>query len=87
MFKVRVHSLCEIGTADNLCAKAELRDLKPMLLCGSRTPGRSIFLVRKWNYGESKHHSLCRSGIADLKGTQYSMCGSGTAELKVSVYS
>ena len=42
MFKVRVYSLCGIGTADILCAKAELRDLKPKLLCGSGTAERQV---------------------------------------------
>ena len=42
MFKVRVYSLCGIGTADSLCAKAELRDLKPKLLCGSGTAQRQV---------------------------------------------
>ena len=37
MFQVRVYSLCGSGTADSLCAKAERRDLKPKLFCGSGT--------------------------------------------------
>ena len=41
MFKVRVYSLCVIGTVDSLCAKAELRDLKPKL-CGSGTAERQV---------------------------------------------
>ena len=59
-----------IGTADNLCAKAELRYLKSKLLCGGELQNarsrRSIFRVWKWNYGTSKHYFLCGSGIADL---------------------
>ena len=66
MFKVRVYPLCGIGTADSLCAKVELRDLKPKLLCGSGTAERQIavycvavelrnfqalFYVRKRNCG------------------------------------
>ena len=42
MFEVRVYSLCGSGTADILCAKAELRDLKPKLLCGSGTVERQV---------------------------------------------
>ena len=42
MFKVRVYSLCGIGTADSLCAKAKLRDLKPKFLCGSGTAERQV---------------------------------------------
>ena len=42
MFQVRVYSLCGIGTADILCAKAELRDLKPKLLCGNGTAERQV---------------------------------------------
>ena len=76
MFKVRVYSLCGIGTADSLYAKAELWDMKPKFLCGSGTAKRQVAV-----------YFLCGSGIADLKATQYFMCGSGTAELKVLVYS
>ena len=42
MFQVRVYSLCDSGIADILCPKAELRDLKPKLLCGSRTAERQV---------------------------------------------
>ena len=71
-----------------LCAKAELRDLKPKLFVwkwNCRTSSRSIFLVWKRNYGTSKYYSVCGSGVSGLKFTQHSMCRSGTAELKVSV--
>ena len=85
MFKVREYSLCGIGTADILRANAELRGLKPKLMCGSGTAERQVAV-----------YFLCRSGTtelpsiipcADLKVTQYSIYGRGTAELKVSVYS
>ena len=55
MFKVRVHSLCGIETADSLCAKAELRDLKPKLLCGSGTAE-----------GQVAVNFLCGSGTTEL---------------------
>ena len=89
MFKVSVNSLCGIGTADSLYAKAELRDLKPKLLCGSGTTERKVAVYFLCGSGTTDFQALflVRSGIADLKVTQYSMCGSGTAELKVSVYS
>ena len=74
------YSACEGETAD-----LEAKALVWKRNCG--TSSCSILLVRKRNYGTSKHYSLCGSGISDLKVTQYSMCGTGTAELKVSVYS
>ena len=55
MFKVTVYSLCGIGTADILCAKAELRDLKPKLLCGSGTAERQVAV-----------YFLCESGTTEL---------------------
>ena len=55
MFKVRVYSLCGIGTADSLCTKAELRDLKPKLLCGSGTAERQVAV-----------YFLCGSGTTEL---------------------
>ena len=55
MFQVRVYSLFGIGTADNLCAKAELRDLKPKLLCGSGTAERQVTV-----------YFLCGSGTTEL---------------------
>ena len=55
MFKVRVYSLCGIGTADSLCAKAELRDLKPKLLCGSGTAKRQVTV-----------YFLCENGTTEL---------------------
>ena len=55
MFKVSVYSLCEIGTADSLCTKVELRDLKPKLLCGSGTTEREVAV-----------YILCGSGTTEL---------------------
>ena len=43
--------MCGIGTADSLCAKAELRDLNLKLLCGSGTAERQVsvhFLCGSW---------------------------------------
>ena len=37
-----MYTLRGIGTADSLCAKAELRDLKPKHLCGSGTAERQV---------------------------------------------
>ena len=55
MFRVRVYSLCGSGTADILCAKAELRDLKRKLLCGSGTAERQATV-----------YFLCGSGTTEL---------------------
>ena len=55
MFQVRVYFLCGSGTADILCAKAELRDLKPKLLCGSGTAERQVAV-----------YFLCESGTTEL---------------------
>ena len=55
MIKIRVDSLCGIGTADSLCAKAELRDLKPKLLCGGGTAERQVAV-----------YFLCGSGTTEL---------------------
>ena len=66
MFKVRVYYLCGIGpVCEGGTARREAKALVWKRNCS--TPGRSIFLVWKWNYGTSKHYSLCGSGIADLK--------------------
>ena len=46
MFQVRVDSLCGSGTADILCAKAELRDLKPKLLCGTAERQVAVYVLR-----------------------------------------
>ena len=55
MFQVRVYSLCGIGTADILCAKVDLLDLKPNLLCGSGTAERQVAV-----------YFLCGSGTTEL---------------------
>ena len=89
MFQVREDSLCESGTADTVCAKAELRALKPKLLCGSGTAERqvAVYFLRGSGTTEFPSTFLVRKGISDLKVTQYSMCGSGTARLEVAVHS
>ena len=89
MFKVRVYSLCGIGTADSLCAKAQLRDLKPKLLCGSRTAERQVAVYFLCGSGTTKLPSIIPCAEAELQTlkTYNILCGSGTAELKVSVYS
>ena len=56
MFQVRVYSLYGIGTADIPCANAELRDLKPKLLCGSGTAERQV-----------AGYFLCGSGTTELQ--------------------
>ena len=55
MFQVRVYSLCGSGTADILCAKAELRDLKQKFLYGSGTAERQVAV-----------YFLCGSGTTEL---------------------
>ena len=47
--------MCGIGTANILCAMAELRDLKPKLLCGSGTAEREVAV-----------YFLCGSGTTEL---------------------
>ena len=47
--------MCGIGTADILCAKAELRDLKSKLLCGCGTAERQVAV-----------YFLCGSGTKEL---------------------
>ena len=90
MFKVRVYSLCGIGTSDILCAKAELRDLKPKLLCGSGTAERQVAVYFLCGSGTTELPSIIPCAEAELqtlKSHNILMCGGGTAELKVSVYS
>ena len=90
MFKVRVYFLCGIGIADILCATAELRDLKPKLLCGSGTAERQVAVYFLCGSGTTELPSIIPCAEAELqtlKSHKYSMCGRGTAELKVSVYS
>ena len=55
MFQARVYSLCGSGTADILCAKAELWDLKPKLLCGRGTAERQVAA-----------YFVCGSGTTEL---------------------
>ena len=67
MFEVRVYSLCGIGTADSLCAKAELRDLKPKLLCGSRTAERQVAIYFLCGSGTTKLPSIIPCAEAELQ--------------------
>ena len=85
MFQVREDSLCESGTADTVCAKAEMRDLEPKLLCGNGTAERQVAVYFFAWIGTTEFPSII--SCADLKVTQYSMCGSGTAGLEVAVHS
>ena len=90
MFKVRVYSLCGIGTADILCAKAELRDLKPKLLCGSGTAERQVAVNFLCGSGTTELPSIIPCAEAELQtlNSHNILCaGRGTAELKVPVYS
>ena len=66
MFKVRVYSLCGIGTADILCAKAELRDLKRKLLCGSGTAERQVAVYFLFGSGTTELSSIIPCAEADL---------------------
>ena len=76
--------MCGSGTANILCAKAKLWDLKPKLSCGSGTAERQVAVYFLCGGGTTELPS--GSGILDFKVIQYFMSGSGTAEIKVSVY-
>ena len=85
MFKVRVYSLCGIGTADNMCANAELWDFKPKLLCERGTTERQVAVYFLCGSGTTELPSISpcaifhvRSGTAELKVSVYSWCGDGT---------
>ena len=87
MFKVIEYSLCGIGTADILCAKTELRDLKPKLLCGNGTTECQVAVYFLCGSGTTElpsiipyvevelwnFKSLCAE--AELQVTEYSSCG------------
>ena len=67
LFKVRVYSLCGIGSADNLCAKAELRDLKPKLLCGSGTAEHQVAVYFLCGSGTTESPSIIPCAEAELQ--------------------
>ena len=67
MFKVRVYSLCGIGTADSLCAKAKLWDLKPKLLCGSGTAERQVAVYVLWGSGTAGLPSIIPCAEAECQ--------------------
>ena len=87
MFKVRVYSLCGIGTADSLCAKAELRDLKPKLLCRSGTAERQVAVYLLYGNGTTELPSINSCAEAELQTLKSHDIQCAEAELKVSVYS
>ena len=86
IFQVRVYFLYGSGTADSLCAKAELRDLKPKLLCGSGTAERqvAVYFLRGrelWNF---QALFLCSEAEFQTFKSHNILCAE--AELKVAVY-
>ena len=90
MFKDRVYSLCEIGTADCLCAKAELRDLKPKLLCGSGSAERQVAVYILCGSGTTELPSIIHCAEAELqtlKSHNILYAEAKLRNLKVSVYS
>ena len=66
MFQVRVYSLCGRGTMDILCAKVELRDLKPKLMCGSWTAERQVALYNYNNSGTTELSSIIPCAEAEF---------------------
>ena len=90
MFQVRVYSLCGIGTADILCAKAELRDLNPKLLCGSGTAERQVAVYFLCGSGTTELPSIIPCAEAEfqtLKSHNILCAEAELLNLKVSVYS
>ena len=87
MFQVRVYSLCGIGTADILCAKAELRDLKPKLLCRSGTVEHQVAVYFLCGSGTTELPSIIPCAEAELQTLKSHNILCAEAELKVSVYS
>ena len=67
MFKVRVYFLVGIGTADSLCAKAELWDSKPKLLCGSGSAERQVAVYFLCGSGNTELPSIIPCAEAELQ--------------------
>ena len=67
MFKVRVYSLCEIGAADSLCVKKEMRDLKQKLLWVSGTVERQIAVYFLCGSGTTERPSIIPCAEAELQ--------------------
>ena len=59
--------MCGIGTADVLCSKAELRDLKPKLLCGSGTAERQVAVYVLCGNGTMELPSISPCAEAELQ--------------------
>ena len=89
--------MCGSGTADILCAKAELRDLKPKLLCGDGTAHRqvAVYFLRGSRttelpsiipYAETEFHTLKSHNIlcaeAELRNLKSQSIPSTEAELQ-----
>ena len=90
MFQVTVYSLVEaelqnFKSHDILCAKAELRDLRPKLLCGSGTAERQVAVYFLWGSGPTGLPSIipCAEAECQTLNSHNILCAE--AELKVSV--
>ena len=64
---IHINSLCGIGTADILCAKAELRDLTPKHLCGSGTAERQVTVCFLCGNGTMELPSIIPCAEAELQ--------------------
>ena len=59
--------MCGIGTADILCEKAEVRDLKPKLLCASGTAERQVAVYYLCGSGTTEIPSIIPCAEAELQ--------------------